>query len=101
GNPADRGSVISLFATGGGLTDILAADGSLTSGVLPAPRLPVSVRIGGVVAEVKYAGAAPGMVAGALQINSRIPLEAAPGAAAVFLTIGDATSQPGITVRVR
>jgi uncharacterized protein (TIGR03437 family) len=93
--------VISLFATGGGLTDIPVADGSLTGSVLPKPQLPVSVRIGGVAADVQYAGAAPGMVAGALQVNVRVPLGAAPGDAAVFLTIGDATSQPGITVRVR
>ena len=101
GNPADLGSVISLFVTGGGLTDILVVDGSLTGSVLPKPQLPVSVRIGGVAADVQYAGAAPGMVAGALQVNVRVPLGAAPGDAAVFLTIGDATSQPGITVRVR
>lgn len=35
--------------------------------------LPVTVQVGGLVAEVLYAGAAPGL-AGVAQINVRIPL---------------------------
>ncbi len=72
-NPATPGSVIVLYGTGAGQTKPPGEDGKITGGELPTPVLPVSVRIGGVPAEVVYAGAAPGMVAGVLQVNARIP----------------------------
>jgi uncharacterized protein (TIGR03437 family) len=99
--PADRGTVIQIFATGGGVTDPAGVDGSLAAAPLPHPALPVSVRIGGLAAEVDYAGAAPGLVSGVLQVNARIPEGVPSGAAAVFVDVGDAGSQPGITVQVR
>jgi uncharacterized protein (TIGR03437 family) len=99
--PADRGTVIQIFATGAGALDTTGVDGSLAAAPLAHPALPVSVRIGGLPAEVDYAGAAPGLVSGALQVNARIPAGAAPGKAAVFISAGDAASQPGITVYVR
>ena len=100
-NPADRGTVIQIFATGAGSWDTAGVDGSFAAAPLAHPVLPVSVRIGGLPAEVAYAGAAPGLVSGVLQVNARIPAGAAPGNAVVFLTAGDAASQPGITVYVR
>jgi uncharacterized protein (TIGR03437 family) len=100
-NPADRGTVIQIFATGAGSWDTAGIDGSFAAAPLAHPVLPVSARIGGLPAEVAYAGAAPGLVSGVLQVNARIPAGAAPGKAVVFLTAGDAASQPGITVYVR
>ena len=46
-----------------------AADRQVAASVCPKPRLPVSVRIGGVNAEVLYAGAARSLVAGVRQVN--------------------------------
>ena len=62
----------------------------------------VSVTVGGLPAETLYAGTAPGLLAGLLQLNVRIP-EGAPSGSAVpvALTIGNATSQPGVTVALR
>jgi uncharacterized protein (TIGR03437 family) len=100
-NPATAGSVIVLFATGEGQTKPAGVDGQIAATVFPAPVLPVSVTIGGVKADVLYAGAAPGAVAGAMQINARIPAGLAPGDQAVQVTVGTAASQPGITVSVR
>ena len=51
-----------LYATGAGVTSPPSVDGQLTSGVYPAPVQPVTVRIGGQQADVKYAGAAPGLI---------------------------------------
>jgi hypothetical protein len=60
----------------------------------------VSVRIGGIPAEVLYAGAAPGLVSGVLQVNVRIP-NSAPGAfQSLEVTVGNATSQPGVVIAV-
>jgi uncharacterized protein (TIGR03437 family) len=98
--PADRGTVIQIFATGAGLWDTPGVDGSFAAAPLAHPALPVSVRIGGLAAEVDYVGAAPGLVSGVLQVNARIPAGVAPGKAAIFITVGDAASQPGISVFV-
>ena len=64
--------------------------------------LPVSVRIGGQAAAVHYAGAAPGFVAGAMQINVQIPSGVEPGPKVpISLIVGDLASPPGVTVAVR
>ncbi len=101
GNPAEKGSVVVLFGTGEGRTEPDGVDGRLASSVFPKPRLPVSVRIGGAPAEVLYAGAAPGLVAGVFQINARIPEGVVSGAVPVVVTVGSAASQEGLTVAVR
>ena len=102
-NPAEKGSVVQIYATGEGETDPQVADGRLASAeVLPRPKLPVSVKIGGLDAEVQYAGAAPGLVVGLLQVNVRVPVNAPSGnAVPVVLTVGSASSQPGVTLAVR
>jgi len=101
-NPAEKGSVVTLWATGGGETDPQVADGRLASPeVLPRPKLPVSVRIGGVEAEVLYAGSAPGMVVGLLQVNVRVPDSVASGAVPVLLTVAGSSSPPDVTLAVR
>lgn len=72
-NPAPRGSVVVLYATGGGATTPASQDGVLTAPPYPTPDLPVSVTIEGVTAQVTYAGPAPGLVAGVMQINVVVP----------------------------
>jgi uncharacterized protein (TIGR03437 family) len=104
-NPAARGAFIQIYATGGGQT----SPPSSTGAVAPAAAsltLPVSVTIGGVNAQVLYAGNAPGEVEGVVQINAVVPQGVIPGAAlpvvvAIGATIGQARSQPGVTVAVQ
>ena len=102
-NPAQKGSVVLVYATGEGETDPQVADGLLASPeVLPRPKLPVSVKIGGLDAEVLYAGAAPWMVVGLLQVNVRVPPTVASASAVpVVLTVGATSSQAGVTMAVR
>jgi len=105
-NPALRGSIVVLYATGEGQTSPPGVDGKVASSVFPKPLLPVSVQIGGVPAEVLYAGAAPGLVAGVLQINVRVPLNEyltinPDNTVWVGFTVGNASSQPGVTIAVR
>jgi uncharacterized protein (TIGR03437 family) len=100
--PAPAGSVVTVYATGEGQTSPPGTDGKLANGpVYPAPKLPVTVTIGGAQADVLYAGAAPTLVAGALQVNVRIPISVASGDNPVVITVGSAQSQPGITVAVK
>lgn len=88
-NPAAPGSVIVIYATGGGVTDPPSVDGEITGQVLARPVSPVEVTIGGQPAELLYAGAAPGLVSGVLQANARVPAEPQSlGAVPVRLKIG-------------
>lgn len=74
-NPAEKGSIVVLYGTGEGQTDPAGVDGKLASGTFPKPVLPVSVTIGGQAADILYYGAAPGLVAGVMQVNARIPYD--------------------------
>lgn len=95
-----------LYATGEGQTNPPGRDGSLaeyaTLAEFPRPVLPVRVLIGGQPAEILYAGAAPGFVAGLMQINLRVP-EGSPfgEAVGVVLRVGGASSRAGVTLAVR
>lgn len=95
-NPADPGSVMQIYATGGGPP---GEDGRVATGDPPRLQLPVSVRIDGLEAEVLYAGAAPGLVAGVVQVNARVPLGARRGAAPVALAIGSSSSRLDAALR--
>ncbi|RPJ57114.1 MAG: hypothetical protein EHM24_29795, partial [Acidobacteria bacterium] len=89
-------------AAGAGQTDPPGEDGKLNTFPLPKPLLPAEVRIGGRLAEVQYAGAAPELVAGVLQVNARVPCDILPGGAVpVVLTVGEAASLAAVTVAVR
>jgi len=101
-NPAAKGSIVSLFGGGDGQSSPQGIDGLTSIAPLPAPLLPVSVFIGGIPAtDISYAGAAPTLVGGVLQVNVRIPASAPSGNVPVVLVVGGASSQPGLTVSVR
>jgi hypothetical protein len=48
-------------------------DGKLATPPYPKPTSSVSITIGGMPAQVQYAGGAPGEVAGMMQVNAQIP----------------------------
>jgi Cohesin domain len=96
-----QGSII-LFASGAGQTDPGGADGQIAGDTLPKPLKPVSVQIGDLEAKVLYAGAAPGMVAGVLQVNCLVPLDSPSGyAVSITLSVGNTSSPAGVTLAVR
>jgi uncharacterized protein (TIGR03437 family) len=95
-HPAPAGSVVALYATGGG-----ALTAVLSSAALPRVALPVSATIGGLDAPVLYAGVAPGEPEGMIQINVQVPAGLQSGAAEVLVKIGDAISQQGVTLAVQ
>jgi uncharacterized protein (TIGR03437 family) len=100
-NEAPRGTFIVLYATGLGLTTPDSDDGLITGSTLAQPNLDVSVTIEGVPAKVLYAGAAPGLVAGMIQINVVVPDTAwvAPFDQ-VVVKVGDFVSPSAVTVAV-
>lgn len=83
-NPAPRGSILTLYATGTSLPD-------------KTPQ----VRVAGLPAEVLFAGPAPGF-SGLLQINLRLPAGYVPsGEVPVTLTSAGVASQPGVVVYLK
>ena len=103
GNPAPRESKVLIFGTGGGQTVPPCSDGAVVgASSLPKLVLPASATIGGLPAKVDYAGGAPGLVWGVLQMVVEVPKDVQPGPnVEVVITVGDRSSQPGVTMAVR
>jgi uncharacterized protein (TIGR03437 family) len=101
-NPAAPGDWVSIFATGAGATTPAGVDGLLAPGPSYPPNAKVSVTIGGLPCQIEYAGGAPGLVSGVVQINAQVPANLTPGASVpVQVAIGTASSQSGVTLAVR
>jgi uncharacterized protein (TIGR03437 family) len=99
-NPAPANSIVTLFATGHGVTNPPSFTGKAAAEPYSQPAAPVRVSIGGQDGEILFAGSAP-ETAGVLQINVRLPAGITGNTIGVLLTIGDATSQNGVAVVVR
>ena len=101
-NAAAAGAVVVLFGTGEGVVTPPGQDGLISSSfLLREPVLPVSVTIGGKTAQVGYAGSAPGSVAGVMEVEAIVPAGAGTGPQPVVLTVGNASSQAGVTVSLK
>jgi uncharacterized protein (TIGR03437 family) len=107
GNGAPRGSIVQVYLTGEGQTRPAGVTGAITTATLPppqvtpAPVLAVGVTINGQPALYVYAGEAPGLVAGMMQLNVQIPATAPSGDLPILVSIGGNTSQSGVTVSVQ
>jgi uncharacterized protein (TIGR03437 family) len=96
--PEKRGNVIAIYMTGEGQTNPQGVDGAIippVASALKSPQQTVTVTIGGINAPVLYAGSAPDLVSGVMQVNVTIPLTASTGAQPVVVTVGSAVSQSG------
>ncbi len=100
-NPVHAGDWISIYLTGVGVGDPAVLDGEIATGKSPA-NYPVSVTIGGLPAtRIEYAGRAPGLVYGVVQVNAQIPPGVPPGNAPLVITLGSSQSQAGVTVAMQ
>jgi uncharacterized protein (TIGR03437 family) len=74
-NPATAGGFITIYGTGGGVTNPLGITAGLwpINASLATLTLPVAVSIGGTNAAVLYAGSAPTLESGYFQINVALP----------------------------
>jgi len=97
-HPAARHSVVSIFLTGAGLMTPVPADGTVPK--LPYAKIALRVLIDG-DAEILYAGDAPSLVEGVVQINFRLPELARDGLTPLQIQIGNYwdTSFPQIWIR--
>lgn len=90
-NPAVKGTFVSIYATGEGSLTPFVPTGTISGPTLPLPKpiANVSVMIGGQPATITYAGEAPGLVSGVIQINAMVPTNIGSGPQQVVLTIGN------------
>jgi uncharacterized protein (TIGR03437 family) len=99
-HPAAPGSVISIYCSGCGATNPAGMDGTIATSLEPLAN-PMVVTIGNQVAELLYAGSAPGLVNGAVQINARIPAGITGDAVFVGVSVaGSFPPSPPVTVAV-
>jgi uncharacterized protein (TIGR03437 family) len=102
-NPAAAGAVVVLFGGGAGQTSPAGSDGLIVPGTapFPVPALPVTATVAGQPAQILYAGDAPDLVSGVLQVNLVIPAGTPSGPQPVVITVGTASSQPNLDVYVQ
>ncbi len=105
--PAPDGSAIVLYLTGGGLTNPALGDGSITPSSSPTPLKGwspgssyVTASVGGQPATVIFAGAAPTLISGAVQINLQLPAGVTGNNVAVEVTI-DGVPSNTVTIAVQ
>jgi len=101
-NPAKRGTVVSVYGTGGGATNPAGVTGgNAPLSPLEFLSLPVTAELGPNAADVSFAGAAPTLVSGVFQINIVIPQNLPTGLSQwpVTVKVGGAMS-PGVTTYI-
>ena len=104
GNLAPKGSVVSVYMTGEGVTTPPSATGAVAKTLNNPVLAPVTATVGGLPAQVQYAGSAPGIIYGVMQVNVLIPANAPSGALPIVITLGTGTTfstQAGVTVSVQ
>ncbi len=101
--PAQRGSYIQIFATGGGDTTPLLLPGeaaSATGNPLVTTNLQPTVTIGGQTAQVLFSGIAPGY-AGLWQINAIVPQTVTPGNTVSLSVTSGGVASNTVTIAVQ
>ncbi len=100
-NPAARGNVVQIFCHGlGPVTNPVPAGDAAPPSPLSQTVNPVSVAIGGLDAQVPFAGLAPGF-SGLYQVNARVPDAAATGNATLLTisVLGQASAPVTVAVK--
>lgn len=97
--PAKPDEILALFSTGLGATSPAFQAGELPDKSASTTQT-VTVTVGGISAQVLYAGVAPGL-AGLYQINIRVPANAPDGDLPVSATIAGASTPPGAFITVK
>jgi uncharacterized protein (TIGR03437 family) len=101
-HPAAPGSVVTLYVTGGGVTNPPGTTGAISGLDLRYLSQTVLATVADQPATVVFAGAAPTLVGGVEQINIRLADNTPPGSAQpVIVTVGIDSSPATATIAVR
>jgi len=102
-NPVSQGAVVEVYCTGLGPVNPSVEPGAV-SPANPAAQVPkgaLTATVGGLAAEVQFAGLAPGSV-GVYQVNLKVPQDASlKGDVPVVIGVGDQVSQANVTMAVQ
>jgi uncharacterized protein (TIGR03437 family) len=98
--PAVAGSIVTLFATGTGLTNPAGVTGAVQINPL-FPLLKTSVTIGGQPATVVYAGTPTGFLSGLTLVQATVPSGLTAGAVPVVLMSGSVGTTQTVTIAVK
>jgi uncharacterized protein (TIGR03437 family) len=97
-NPAAEGSAVTIYWTGGGQTDPPGIDGQIEKFPLPRVIAPLSITIGGKLADLRYAGAVPYGWAGLLIAEVVVPAGSASTDPIPVVVTAGGVSSPDNTV---
>jgi uncharacterized protein (TIGR03437 family) len=92
-NPGKRGGVLDMYITGEGDVTPFLATGSTPVGATPQARLPLSVTIAGIPAQVQFNGI-PSWSVGVTQLDVQVPSNAPTGSQQLVVTVGGVASPP-------
>ncbi len=101
-NPVPAGSIVTVYFTGGGTTNPAGVTGAVNGSGIRLLSQPVTATVGGVPASVSYAGAAPGLVDGVLQLNLQLAKDTPSGPAQpLVISVGGRSGPPSATIAVQ
>ena len=99
-NPAPHGSIVAVYATGGGQTTPTGVDGKIaTTAPYPKPVLPVTVTVGGITANLPYYGAEANVIAGMMEVKVQLPAGVSGSAIPLELNIGGFTTNVRVAIQ--
>ena len=100
--PAQTGDDLVLYGHGYGIATASTAlpDGTIVGTALPVPAVKPILLIDGKVMDTQYAGGAPSIVNGVLQVNFRLP-QLTPGTHQIQIQSGDVKSPAGVTLQTK
>ena len=100
-NPAAAGSYISVYFTGGGVTDPPGLTGSVNDDVVTTLVASSTATAGGVAGTVTFAGSAPGFVGGVNQMNILLSPNTPSGSVPLAISVGGQASAATATISVQ
>ena len=99
-NPVSAGNVVEIYCTGLGLVNPPVTEGTASPTPAATTTQTPIVTIGGLPAQVTFAGLTPGSV-GLYQVNAVVPPGVLTGGAVPVLVTVDRASQAGVTIAVK
>jgi uncharacterized protein (TIGR03437 family) len=104
-NPAQPGDALLVYGHGYGAVTAATSlpDGTIIGSALPVPVASTTVLLDGTAYAITpfYAGAAPGIVNGVMQVNFFVPSDLAPGSHSIQLKVGNVTSPLGVNLQTQ
>lgn len=100
-NPAQPGSYVSVYFTGGGETNPAGVTGSVNGDTLKYLVQQPAAMVGGVAAQVTFAGSAPGYVDGLDQLNILLAGDTPAGAQQIVISADGVSSAAGVTIYIQ